>query len=139
MTEEPSELDPETVVRLGCIETLNRGGFEKAEELYTDDPTYHTAQERDLGLEDLIAHGKAWQTGFPDLEAEVTETVVGDDRIAFEYVVRGTHEGNFADVPPTGKSIESRGIGFAELEDGLIDEYHLVFDRLGLFQDMGLV
>jgi steroid delta-isomerase-like uncharacterized protein len=140
MSNDPSDLDPETLVHLGCIETLNRGDVEKTFQFYTDDATYTTAGIPDGGVEDLIEHAEMWQQAVPDLEADIVETVVDDDGgITFEYVVRGTQEGVLADIPPTGNSFEAKGVGFAQLEDGLIDEYTLVFDRFGMFKQLGVV
>lgn len=140
MSNDPSDLDPETLVHLGCIETLNRGDVEKTFQFYTDDATYTTAGIPDGGVEDLIEHAEMWQQAVPDLEADIVETVVDDDGgITFEYVVRGTQEGVLADIPPTGNSFEAKGVGFAQLEDGLIDEYTLVFDRFGMFKQLSVV
>jgi steroid delta-isomerase-like uncharacterized protein len=139
MSNDPSDLAPETLVHLGCIETLNRGDIEKTYQFYTDDATYITDGVPDGTVDDLIEHAEMWQRAVPDLEADTTETVVDeeDGGITFEYVVRGTQEGALADVPPTGNSFEARGVGFAELEDGLIDQYTLIFDRFGMFQQLG--
>jgi hypothetical protein len=52
----------------------------------------------------------------------------------FRYTVRGTHEQPLEDLPPTGESFETQGIGYATLEDGKINEYHL-----GTFQQLGVV
>ena len=141
MSNDPSDLDPETLVHLGCIETLNRGDVEKTYQFYTDDATYTTAGLPDGTVEDLIEQAEMWQQAVPDLEADIVETVVDDDGggITFEYVVRGTQEGALAGIPPTGESFESKGVGFAQLEDGLIDQYTLIFDRFGMFQQLGVV
>ena len=140
MGNDPSDLDPETLVHLGCIETLNRGDVEKTHQFYTDDATYVTDGIPNGTVEDLIEHAKMWQEAVPDLEADITETVVDEDgAITFEYVVRGTQKGQLSDIPPTGESFEAKGVGFAELENGLIDEYTLVFDRFGMFQQLGVV
>lgn len=140
MSNDPSDLDPETLVHLGCIETLNRGDVEKTYQFYTDDATYVTDGVPNGTVEDLVEQAEMWQQAVPDLEADITETVVDDDGgITFEYVVRGTQEGQLSDIPPTGKSFEAKGVGFAELEDGLIDQYTLVFDRFGMFQQLGVV
>lgn len=139
MSNDPADLDPETLVHLGCIETLNRGDVEKTYQFYTDDATYSTTGVENGGVEDLVEHAEMWQAAVPDLEADITETVVGEDGITFEYVIRGTHEGTLAGVPATGESFETKGVGVAKLDDGLIDEYTLVFDRLGMFQQLGVV
>ncbi|MEF8871634.1 MAG: ester cyclase [Haloarculaceae archaeon] len=139
MSKDPSDLDPETLVHLGCIATLNRGDVEKTHQFYTDDATYSTAGIQDGTVEDLVDQARMWQQAVPDLEADITETVVDDGEITFEYVVRGTQKGELADIPPTGESFEAKGVGVATLEEGLIDEYTLVFDRFGMFQQLGVV
>ena len=140
MSTDPSDLDPETLVHLGCIQTLNRGDVEKTRQFYTDDATYSTAGIDDETVEDLIDQAEMWQQAVPDLEADIVETVVDEaDGITFEYVVRGTQQGPLAGIPPTGGSFETKGVGFAELDNGLISEYTLVFDRFGMFKQLGVV
>jgi hypothetical protein len=140
MTEDPSDLDPEMLVRLGCIETLNQGEPEKTRQYYTDDASYHAAETPDGTVDDIVAHAEMWKQGVSNLEADIVETVVDEDGtgVSFEYVVRGVQDGPLADLPPTDESFEVKGVGFAELEDGLISDYTLVFDRLGLYQQLGV-
>lgn len=140
MTDEPSNLDPEMLVRLGCIEGLNQGNPESTRQYYTEDAVYHTAGIENGGVDDIVAQAEMWRDGTSNFEADIIETVVDDDGdgVTFEYVVRGVHDGELADIPPTGNSFEAKGIGYAELEDGRIAEYTLVFDRLGLFRQLGV-
>ncbi len=44
--------------------------------------------------------------GFPDLEIEVTNRFVTDDAIILEVILRGTHDGIWAGIPPTGRRVE---------------------------------
>ena len=41
--------------------------------------------------------------GFPDLEIEVTNRFVTDEAIILEVILRGTHKGTWADIPPSGR------------------------------------
>lgn len=136
-----SNLPPEELVRMGCLETLNAGNIEAAPRYYTDDATYYTSDSGPLDLADLIDDAKRFRDAFSDLEATIEEVVVDEERngVTFRYSVRGTHDGEYEGIPPTGERFERQGIGFAELEGGLIDEYRLVFDRLGMLKDLGLV
>lgn len=141
MSDDPSDLDPETLVRLGCIQGLNRGDIESTRQYYADDATYHTSTVENGSVDDIVADAEMWRDGVSNLEADIVETVVEDDgeRITFEYVVRGVQDGPLGNLPPTGEEFEAKGIGVAEFEDGLIAEYTLVFDRLGLFQQLDAV
>lgn len=139
MPEDVENLDPETLVRLGCIETLNQGDIEKTDEFYTSDATYNRSDEDQLALEDLKQDATDFRAAFPDIEATIHEVIETDDEVSFRYTVRGTQEEQFRDLPSTGESFETQGIGFARLEDGLIAEYSLVFDRLGMLDQLGIV
>ena len=44
--------------------------------------------------------------GFPDLEIEVTNRFVTDEAIILEVILRGTHDGTWDGIPPSGRRIE---------------------------------
>jgi hypothetical protein len=48
------------------------------------------------------------------LEVEVDHLVADDDSVAFAYRVRGTHQGDFQGIAPTGRRIEARGLRIVE-------------------------
>jgi len=135
----PQELEPETFVRLACIETLNQGNVEKTKQFYTEDATYSPSDDSEGTADDLMADAEEFHEAFPNLEASVDEVVASDGQMSFRYTVRGTQEAPFGEIPNTGNSFQTQGIGFAELEDGLITEYSLVFDRLGMLKQLGVM
>lgn len=136
---DPSDLDPETLVRMGGIETLNQGDLEATEKFYTDTATYRPSDDSEGTVADLIANAEEFKHAFPGVEATINEVTVDGDEVCFRYTVRGHHQNRFREIPATGESFETQGIAFARLEDGLIDEYSLVFDLLGMLQDLGVV
>jgi len=139
MSDDDGAMDPETLVRTGVIETLNQGKTDKAPEFFSDDLDYHNSDDDHGDFETLLDDSLEFSNAFPDLEGDIQETVVKGDSIMFRYTVRGTHEQHLNEVPPTGNSFETQGIGYATLRDGQIDEYNLVFDRLGMLQQLGIV
>lgn len=62
--------------------------------------------------------------------------------LAFELHATGTMTGPLAmpsgDLQPTGKTIDISASDFWRFEDGLIVEYHLYFDRLDFFGQLGV-
>jgi steroid delta-isomerase-like uncharacterized protein len=44
--------------------------------------------------------------GFPDLRFDITHLHVGDEAIAVEMVLSGTHTGTWFGIPPTGRRFE---------------------------------
>jgi predicted ester cyclase len=53
--------------------------------------------------------------------------------------MRGTHDGTFFGVPPTGKSIKVQAMNFYRLADNQIIEEYGQPDLLGLLQQIGAV
>jgi predicted ester cyclase len=47
-------------------------------------------------------------SAFPDLEFEVEDMLVADDRVAVIGMMRGTHRGEFMGIKPTNKRFEAR-------------------------------
>jgi predicted ester cyclase len=68
--------------------------------------------------------------------------VESEQTLAFELHVTGTMTGPLAmpsgDFPPTGRSINLPVSEFWRFENGLIVEYHVYFDRLDFFRQLGV-
>jgi predicted ester cyclase len=44
--------------------------------------------------------------GFPDLHAEIGKMRHADDAVFGETLITGTHDGEWAGIPPTGRRVE---------------------------------
>lgn len=77
--------------------------------------------------------------GFPDIQWTLEETISEGERVAARFTMRGTHEGTFMGVPPTGKKFEVQAINFYRWFDDKIVEEHGQPDLLGLMQQIGAV
>lgn len=75
--------------------------------------------------------------GFPDIQWTLEETIIQGDKIAARYIMRGTHQGAFFGVPPTGRTIEVPAINFYYLANGMIIREYGQPDMLGLLQQIG--
>lgn len=76
---------------------------------------------------------------FPDFEATVEDVVAEGDTVAMCVTLRGTHEGEFMGIEPTGKSFEVQNMVFTRIEDGKIVERWIQPDMLGMLQQLGVV
>ena len=138
MGEEDRSRTNEELIRYGTIRTINQGDFEAGAEFVAGDVDYH--RQGDLrGYDALEADSEMWHEAFPDVEASIEEVITDGEWSTFRYTVRGTQENEFEGIPPTGRSVEAQGIGAAKILDGEIVEYHLVFDGLGLIQQLGVM
>ncbi|HEY5704034.1 MAG TPA: ester cyclase [Terrimicrobiaceae bacterium] len=77
------------------------------------------------------------RSGFPDVQWTLEETIVEEDKVAARFTMRGTHQGEFFGVPPTGKTIEVQAMNFYRLSDGQLIEERGQPDLLGLLQQIG--
>jgi steroid delta-isomerase-like uncharacterized protein len=88
------------------------------------------------GVRQLAA---GFRAGFPDIHITVEEMIAEGDRVAQRLTVRGTHQGEFMGIPPTGKQIEVTAIEIFELVEGKITEQWVEGDYLGLMQQVGVI
>ncbi|WP_160320410.1 ester cyclase, partial [Rhizobium ecuadorense] len=77
--------------------------------------------------------------GFPDIQWTLEEIIAEDDKIAARFTMRGTHQGPFLGVEPTGKSITVQAVNFYRLADGKFVEERGQPDLLSLLQQIGAV
>lgn len=77
------------------------------------------------------------RSGFPDIQWSLEDMVTEGDTIASRFIMRGTHQGTFMGIPPTGKPIQVQAMNFYRLTDGQFIEEHGQPDMLGLLQQIG--
>jgi steroid delta-isomerase-like uncharacterized protein len=80
-----------------------------------------------------------FRSAFPDWRESVEDVIAEDDKVVIRVTGRGTHEGEFQGVPPTGTQVTATGIGIGRIEDGRIAEAWAAYDALGLMQQLGAV
>ena len=90
-------------------------------------------------LERVERGAAAMSLAFPDLRTVEADSVKEGDRVAFRWLLSGTHEGEFMGVAPTGRRVEAMGMDIVRLEDGEIVEHWGEFDAVGLLRRMGIV
>ena len=76
---------------------------------------------------------------FPDLHITIQDQIAENDLVATRYVMRGTHQGEFANIPPTGRQFTVTGIEMHRFADGKLIELWNVVDLLGMLQQLGVI
>jgi steroid delta-isomerase-like uncharacterized protein len=118
------------------------GSFDYVDELYADDVIVNMTRTGDdtpvVSRADIKALYREWKTAFPDLQVEVEhETVEGDT--AMQYVtMRGTHEGPFRGIDPTGNEIAVPGFHMRRVQNGKIVETASVAGMATLLGQLGV-
>ena len=78
-------------------------------------------------------------TAFPDLHVMVEDMIAEGDKVVFRMTMRGTQQGAFGSIPPTGKQVAVSTIDIVRIEGGKIAEEWGIDDMLGMLQQLGLV
>lgn len=120
-------------------EVATEGNLDLLDELLSADAVDHGLFGQDFhGPEGVKEQLRTVLSAFPDLEATVEDVVAEGDLVAMRVTVRGTHEGEFMGIEPTGNSFEGQNMVFTRVEDGKITERWLQPDMLGMLQQLGV-
>ena len=79
----------------------------------------------------------AYTSAFPDLQTTTEDLFAEGDRVAIRNIWRGTHQGTFQGIPPTGKHVTFTSIDIYRFVGGKIAEQWAAIDTLGLMQQIG--
>ena len=84
-----------------------------------------------------------WFQAFPDAHVAVHGLHILDDLVVEEGIFTGTHHGVLriptGEIPPTGRSVRVGYIQVLRYRDGEHVSFNLMFDRLQLLEQLGLV
>ena len=99
----------------------------------------------------VVLHGReaireftaAWFEAFPDSHSSMQRTIVVESTVIGEGIFTGTHTGVYrmpgGELPPTGKQIKGEFIEVFDVRDGMVIRDHMMFDRLELLMQLGLM
>jgi steroid delta-isomerase-like uncharacterized protein len=93
----------------------------------------------DVGLPGYKQLLPAFFTAFPDSHFTVEDLIAEGDKVVWRLTTRGTHQGEFMGMPPTGKQISWTGIEISRIEAGKFVEGWDSLDNLGLLQQLGAI
>ena len=79
----------------------------------------------------------AFFAALPDLSATMEDLVISGDRVVGRFVYRGTHTGEFMDIPASGNPVEMRSIDIWRVQNAMFVEHWDELNLLELFQQMG--
>ncbi len=83
---------------------------------------------------------RMYRTAFPDLRMDPEDILVSGDKAVARVRATGTHQGEFMDMPATGKSIDVQLIDIIRFgDDGLAHEHWGVVDTMAMMQQLGVV
>jgi len=115
-------------------EVTNRGNLDLADEIF-DRYLAHQPDGSTLerGPEDVKRFQREFRAAFSGLHATIEEQIAEGDKVMTRWRMRGTHQGEFRGMAPTGKEMELNGIGiFRFSSEGKVVESWDSYDQLSL-------
>lgn len=126
--------DPKSVVRR-FYEAVNDWSPDKLDEICSPDVRGHAGAGADLGqLKKSIG---SFSESFPDLVANPRHLVCEGDLVSTWVSYEGTHLGEFAGVPGTGREVKFAAWDLIGVEDGRIVEITQYCDVFTLMNQIG--
>jgi predicted ester cyclase len=83
---------------------------------------------------------RMWNAAFSDTRFTIHEQIAEGDMVATRETMRSIHSrGDFQGLPPTDKEVTSGAISIERIRDGTIVERWVIYDFLGMMQQLGLL
>ena len=111
-----------TIARRFVEDVFNARMVDQAQNFLVPDIVYHGMGEE---VEDIDSF-KKWisedLSAFPDMKITVVDGFSDNDKVALRWILRATHEKDFADFPATHKKFETQGVEILHFKGDKIKE-----------------
>jgi steroid delta-isomerase-like uncharacterized protein len=123
----------------GIVQAYNRGEPDRVDDVVTDDFVCHLTGGVDvIGPSAYKDRIRTIRAAFPDFEKTEEALLRDGDMGAVHYRWGGTHEGEFAGVPPTGRRVETTSLALLRFEGGRLAEMWAYGDGETLQKQLGV-
>ena len=88
------------------------------------------------GIKQLLS---MYRAALPDGSMTIEDMIAEGDKVATRKTYRGTHQGEFLGIPPTGRHVTVGLIDIMHIVDGKVVEHWNVGDDLSMLQQLGVL
>jgi predicted ester cyclase len=117
-------------------EVWNKGNHDATDTFFATDGIDHNAPPGSppgfVFMKQFHAMARA---AFPDIRITVEDLIAEGDKVVGRFTASGTQQGEFMDIPPTGKPFTR----IYRINNGKIVECWGLFDQMGLMQQLGAI
>jgi steroid delta-isomerase-like uncharacterized protein len=118
----------------------NRKNLNAIDDLISADYIHHDANSPAAsGIDGYKQFVNYYMNAFPDAHFTIDDAFTDGQSEVTRWTVVGTHEGELAGIPRTGRRFSVTGISIARIANGKIIESWNNWDALGLMQQLGVV
>jgi steroid delta-isomerase-like uncharacterized protein len=123
------------------LEAFNQGKLEVIDEVVADNSIDHGELPPGMppGKEGIKLLIKSLRSAFPDFKIKIDLQVAEGDLVVQRATATGTMKGEFAGMPPSGKTATWEAIHISRIKDGKVVEHWQVQDQLGMLQQLGFI
>jgi steroid delta-isomerase-like uncharacterized protein len=135
-------MESNKMVARRCFEDLlNKRNVPAVNELFAANAVFHypLIPEPLRGTEALTQFFSGVGRAFPDIHFAVDDVFAEGDKVAVRWTVRGTFQGEYAGMPPTGRQATVSGVDLFALVDGKITENWVNYNTLAFMQQLGVI
>ena len=127
------------LVRRLIEEVFNQKKMDVIEELVAPDFVEHEVVPPGIppGRDGLKALFGMQHSAFPDCKATIEHLIAEGDHVVVHMHWAGTHEGEFAGIPPAGKAISISVIDIMHINEGKIVAHWGAMDQMKFMQQLG--
>jgi steroid delta-isomerase-like uncharacterized protein len=123
------------------LEVFNQGKLEVVDQVIADNSVDHATLPPGMpaGKEGVKALAKSLRSAFPDFKIAIDLQIAEGDLVVQHGISTGTMKGEFAGMPPSGKTAKWEAIHISRIKDGKVVEHWAVQDQLGMLQQLGFM
>lgn len=121
-------------------EVFTKGNLDVIDEISEPNFIDHNpAPGQEPGIQGIKKSLMEYRAAFPDLQITVEDMIAEGDKVVARITATGTHKGEFAGIPATGKRASISVIDIVRVANGKAVERWGIEDNMGLMQQLGVI
>jgi predicted ester cyclase len=113
-----------SLVRRFIVEVVNTGEVDRVAEFVSPDCVETDGKTRVVtGVDGMADHIRGVRATYRDLQLTVERQIAEDDWVVTQITARGTHEGEWLGIRPTGRQLTFTGVNVDKVVGGRIVEH----------------
>jgi steroid delta-isomerase-like uncharacterized protein len=130
--------DNKAIVRGYMKVVLNKGNLAVFDNYFSEAVVFNNLRGAPAVKQLLAKTFRVMNTACPDFHLIVEDQIAEGDKVVTRVTFRGTHQGAFRGVPPTGKPIAYTGIAIDRIAEGKVVEMWHEADTSGMLRQLGV-